>query len=68
MLFWLFVGAAIILKSLLEKLKDIQVGIVLSAHESKHCLGNKKENCDGHAVKCGCDDCCTSINVIKFIK
>lgn len=44
MLFWLFVGAAIILKSLLEKLKDIQVGIVLSAHESKHCLGNKKEN------------------------
>ena len=31
MLFWLFVGAAIILKSLLEKLKDIQVGIVLSA-------------------------------------
>ena len=23
---------------------------------------------DGNAVKFGCDDCCTSINVIKFIK
>jgi len=23
---------------------------------------------DGHAVKFGCDDCCTLINVIKFIK
>ena len=23
---------------------------------------------DGHAVKFGCDDCCTSINVIKIIK
>ena len=23
---------------------------------------------DGNAVKIGCDDCCTPINVIKFIK
>ena len=23
---------------------------------------------DGNAVKSGCDDCCTTINVIKFIK
>ena len=23
---------------------------------------------DGNAVKFGCDDCCTPINVIKFIK
>ena len=23
---------------------------------------------DGKAVKCGCDDCCTPINVIKFVK
>ena len=22
---------------------------------------------DGNAVKLGCDDCCTTINVIKFI-
>ena len=22
---------------------------------------------DGNAIKFGCDDCCTSINVIKFI-
>ena len=23
---------------------------------------------DGNAIKFGCDDCCTPINVIKFIK
>ena len=23
---------------------------------------------DGHAVGFGCDDCCTPVNVIKFIK
>ena len=23
---------------------------------------------DGNAVKCGCDDCCTLISEIKFIK
>ena len=23
---------------------------------------------DGNAIKFGCDDCCTTINVIKFIK
>ena len=23
---------------------------------------------DGHTVWFGCDDCCTSVNVIKFIK
>ena len=23
---------------------------------------------DGNAIKFGCDDCCTAINVIKFIE
>ena len=23
---------------------------------------------DGHAIKFGCDDCCTTINIIEFIK
>ena len=30
--------------------------------------GNALRVWDGNAVKFGCDDCCTSINVIKFIK
>ena len=31
-------------------------------------VGGYTEVWDGHAVKFGCDDCCTIINVIKFIK
>ena len=23
---------------------------------------------DGNAIKLGCDDCCTTINIIEFIK
>ena len=23
---------------------------------------------DGNAIKLGCDDCCTTVNVIKFIE
>ena len=30
--------------------------------------GNALSVWDGHAVKFGCDDHCTAINVIKFIK
>ena len=30
--------------------------------------GNALRVWDGHAVKFGCDDHCTAINVIKFIK
>ena len=30
-------------------------------------LGDALKFCDGHAVKFGCDDCCTPIKVIKFI-
>ena len=26
------------------------------------------ESWDGHAIKFGCDDCCTPINIIKFIE
>ena len=30
--------------------------------------GNALRVWDGNAIKFGCDDCCTPINVIKFIK
>ena len=30
--------------------------------------GDTRRVWDGNAVKFGCDDCCTSINVIKFTK
>ena len=31
-------------------------------------LGDTLKFWDGHAVKFGCDNCCTPIKVIKFIK
>ena len=31
-------------------------------------VGNALKVWDGNAVKFSCDDCCTPINVIKFIK
>ena len=30
--------------------------------------GDVPEVWDGNAIKLGCDDCCTTINVIKFIE
>ena len=31
-------------------------------------MGDALSVWDGNAIKFGCDDCCTPINVIKFIK
>ena len=31
-------------------------------------LGDALRVWDGKAIKFGCDDCCTTINVIKFIE
>ena len=30
--------------------------------------GDALRGWDGNAIKLGCEDCCTTINVIKFIK
>ena len=37
-------------------------------NETDWVVGEALGVCDGNAVKFGCDDHCTSINVIKFIK
>ena len=31
-------------------------------------MGDALRVWDGNAIKSGCDDCCTTINVMKFIK